>query len=206
MANTPRDTRIFILETALQLFLQQGYKKVTYLDIMQKTGLSKGAIYHYFKSKEDLLARVFEYLLAASKEVNDKNMTRQLTDRDSFITLYIKLKQEQFDQLKKRMKSKTIQFNKILFFIEAINENKLLKNIVQELAREEIAFLKDCLDVLKKQGEIPAAKDPDRMANSLYLMLQGTETMSFLENSKDLEPDFLKLYKKAIEDFFILIL
>ncbi len=48
-----------ILDTAMQLFLQKGYEHTTIQDIVDALGnLSKGAIYHHFKSKEDIMEAV----------------------------------------------------------------------------------------------------------------------------------------------------
>lgn len=48
------ETKKFIIKTALKLFLQKGYKEVTLRDLVRTTGLSKGAFYHHFESKEQL--------------------------------------------------------------------------------------------------------------------------------------------------------
>lgn len=53
-----KDTRQFIIETSLRLFLQKTFKEVTMQEIVETTGLSKGAFYHYFKSKEELFSVV----------------------------------------------------------------------------------------------------------------------------------------------------
>ncbi|MDE7194693.1 MAG: TetR/AcrR family transcriptional regulator [Oscillospiraceae bacterium] len=44
-----------ILNAAGEVFAQKGYDVATMQDIMEKCGLSKGAIYHHFKSKEEIL-------------------------------------------------------------------------------------------------------------------------------------------------------
>ncbi|MEI7026892.1 TetR/AcrR family transcriptional regulator [Paenibacillus sp. y28] len=43
-----------LLETTERLIRQKGCRSTTMQDIMQETGLSKGAIYYYVKSKEEL--------------------------------------------------------------------------------------------------------------------------------------------------------
>lgn len=43
-----------IIKTAFILFLEKGYKEVTIKNIMDATGLSKGAIYHHFTSKKEI--------------------------------------------------------------------------------------------------------------------------------------------------------
>ncbi len=45
-----------ILEVSQRLFLEKGYDNTTIQDIVDElNGLSKGAIYHHFKSKEDIM-------------------------------------------------------------------------------------------------------------------------------------------------------
>lgn len=53
-----RDTKNHIVLTALKLFLCKSYKDVTMKDIVTATGLSKGAFYHYFDSKESVFEAV----------------------------------------------------------------------------------------------------------------------------------------------------
>lgn len=54
----PEETVRKILEAAGKLFLSNGYEKTSMQDIINALGMSKGAIYHHFKSKEDLFVRV----------------------------------------------------------------------------------------------------------------------------------------------------
>lgn len=55
----PDHTRQKILEVAYQLFVEQGYQGTSLSQIIEKTGLSKGAIYYHFSSKEDLFQSAF---------------------------------------------------------------------------------------------------------------------------------------------------
>ena len=55
----PEETVNRILDTAYRLFLEKGYEYTSIQDIINNLGgLSKGAIYHHFKSKEDILEAV----------------------------------------------------------------------------------------------------------------------------------------------------
>lgn len=49
-----------ILVVSERLFLEKGYEKTTTQEIVNETGLSKGTIFHHFKSKEDILAAVVD--------------------------------------------------------------------------------------------------------------------------------------------------
>lgn len=47
-----------ILDTALKLFLQKSFKDVTMKELVDFAGISKGAFYHYFTSKEKVFEEV----------------------------------------------------------------------------------------------------------------------------------------------------
>ena len=47
---------------AAALFAEKGYAHTTLQDIIDATGLSKGAVYHHFQSKEEIAARVGDRL------------------------------------------------------------------------------------------------------------------------------------------------
>ena len=50
----PEQTVQKILDVAERLFIEKGYDRASLQDIITATGLSKGAIYHHFTSKEDI--------------------------------------------------------------------------------------------------------------------------------------------------------
>jgi AcrR family transcriptional regulator len=54
----PQERRAEIVHAALKLFKTQGYEKTTMQDVMNDLAIAKGTIYHYFKSKEELLEAV----------------------------------------------------------------------------------------------------------------------------------------------------
>lgn len=61
----PEETEALILDTAQRLFIEKGYEHTTIQDIIDNLGgLTKGAVYHHFSSKEDILkavtARLFQ--------------------------------------------------------------------------------------------------------------------------------------------------
>jgi len=47
-----------LIDCAQAMFLSRGYERTTINDVIMATGLSKGAFYHYFRSKEDLLEAI----------------------------------------------------------------------------------------------------------------------------------------------------
>lgn len=58
MVKSKQNTRLKILQTALELFSRNGYDKTSVQRIIDGVGVSKGAFYHYFKSKEEVLEAI----------------------------------------------------------------------------------------------------------------------------------------------------
>ncbi len=66
----PEETVQLILDVAYRLFMEKGYEGTSIQDIInQLGGLSKGAIYHHFKSKEDILVAVVDRMTAESNQM-----------------------------------------------------------------------------------------------------------------------------------------
>ena len=56
----PEQTLEKIVVTAARLFVEKGYEQTSVQDILDATGLSKGGLYHHFKSKEQILDAVMQ--------------------------------------------------------------------------------------------------------------------------------------------------
>ncbi|MGM0111857.1 TetR/AcrR family transcriptional regulator [Enterococcus sp. DIV0187] len=80
----PEETVNKILDVSMQLFLEKGYEYTSIQDIVNHLGgLSKGAIYHHFKSKEDILDGVMNKLY----QNNDNELDHlRLLEKDSSMT------------------------------------------------------------------------------------------------------------------------
>jgi TetR/AcrR family transcriptional regulator, transcriptional repressor of aconitase len=50
-----------IIEAAYRCFARKGFQQATMRDIYQESGFSAGAVYHYFKSKEDIIEASFTF-------------------------------------------------------------------------------------------------------------------------------------------------
>lgn len=61
-----------ILDTAEGLFIAKGYDHASLQDIIRATGLSKGAIYHHFASKEDIFFAVCDRIGQRNSQVLSK--------------------------------------------------------------------------------------------------------------------------------------
>ena len=58
-----RDTRRTLLDTARRLFTRDGFAATRTEEIVEQSGLTRGALYHHFRDKEDLFRAVHEEVL-----------------------------------------------------------------------------------------------------------------------------------------------
>lgn len=62
------ETRRRILDSAAELFAEHGYSGARMLDIAERLGISKSALYYHFASKEDLLDGLVHPVLEATEQ------------------------------------------------------------------------------------------------------------------------------------------
>lgn len=86
----PEETVNLILNVAFRLFMEKGYEHTSIQDIIDHLGgLSKGAIYHHFKSKEDIMYAVMERMTAQSnKKMKDICDRMDLNGKEKLKTLF----------------------------------------------------------------------------------------------------------------------
>lgn len=53
-------TKQKIINVSIKLFMQKGFDKTSMRDIVEASGMSKGAIYHQFSSKEEIMKAVYK--------------------------------------------------------------------------------------------------------------------------------------------------
>ena len=68
------EKRRLILDAAIRVFAQQGFHTCRVSDIADEAGVAYGLVYHYFRSKDEILDTLFlerwDVLLAAIREVD----------------------------------------------------------------------------------------------------------------------------------------
>lgn len=57
-----------LVEVALRLFAEKGFEGTSVQDVVTAAGLTKGAMYHYFGAKDDLLAEIYARVLRMQME------------------------------------------------------------------------------------------------------------------------------------------
>ena len=74
-----------IIEKSGPIFNKKGYAGTSFSDIIEGTGYSKGAIYGYFKSKDELALAVLENNLQLASEIIFSNVKEKQSSCDKLI-------------------------------------------------------------------------------------------------------------------------
>lgn len=61
--------KLKIIEAAQRLIIKQGIEKTSMRNIAEEAGITTGAIYYYYKSKEELLYDVMDYATAITSNI-----------------------------------------------------------------------------------------------------------------------------------------
>jgi AcrR family transcriptional regulator len=73
-----------ILDAATQVFMQKGFDKARMDDIVEETGLSKGTLYWYFKSKYDIIISILDRIfLGAFERLKSQQKNNYLSAGDA---------------------------------------------------------------------------------------------------------------------------
>ena len=71
-----------IMETAMELFAQEGYHQTTVSRISLQAGISKGLMYNYFESKEELLQAIITKGIDLFMDSFDRDRDGNLTEEE----------------------------------------------------------------------------------------------------------------------------
>ncbi|MCI9422986.1 TetR family transcriptional regulator [Lachnospiraceae bacterium WCA-9-b2] len=118
----PQETVNLILDVASHLFMEKGYEHTSIQEIINNLGgLSKGAIYHHFKSKDDILVAVTERITAESNRL--LAAIRNRTDLNG---------KEKLKAIFKEALKRPVQNQLFTMALDFRNNPKLLSSFLQE--------------------------------------------------------------------------
>ena len=91
--STSRSTgRLVVLRTAARIFSERGFHQTTLADVAEELNVSKPALYHYFKSKDEILLEIQQAAIAQmmheASEAGGETAREQLT---AFVQAYVKM-------------------------------------------------------------------------------------------------------------------
>ena len=177
-----------ILKAAKRLFIERGFKSVTVANIAEKAELSKGAIYLYFSSKEEIYAQILltdiEHFHGEISQIfnGGKSAADILLDfADAYIDIFLK-EREQFRIL-------------MNFMLQADNLNlsrETRKRIISEMNRT-ISLIEKILQYGVDSGELTLEKqDIRKMRNALWGLLNGIISLHLFVGAESMREERIR--------------
>lgn len=205
----PEVTEERILDAAQRLFLEKGYENTTIQDIVNELGgLTKGAVYHHFKSKEEIMDAVGDRMFF---ENNPFEAVKDRTDLNGLEKLREVIHLNQSDTARTSMTVQSIPLThnprvlvgmidanrRILtpYFLELIEEGNRDGSIHTHYAREIAELLPLLTSLWLLPSVFPASKE--EMRQKFSFIGEMLEKMGV--------PLFDDAIQQLVDDFFDLI-
>lgn len=161
------DTRTRILEAAAAMFAEQGYANASLDKVASKAGLTKGAVYWHFSSKQDLFLALLEHQLNRQLQVLPGQIEQVLKAEDPELALSLWF-QSQFDCLNDGENGAMLFFE----FVTSSREPEVrakLQSIYGKMFDSVGQFLAD----MQKNGKIAGDLDPDYISLMVSALNKG---------------------------------
>jgi AcrR family transcriptional regulator len=178
MSEIKESTAEFILRKVSPVFNQKGFVGTSLSDLEKATGLTKGAIYRNFKSKEDLAVKAFKYNVARVIAPLDEliKKSESAIQKLFIVTVYYR---RYFDSVSylggcpiMNIGIDTHYTNPELF--------KLSKSVAQNLENSISEIIEDGIF----SSELKSDLDPKKYARLIFTMIEGGVFLSFLNDDK----------------------
>jgi len=192
-----------IVRVAFILFLEKGYREVTIKNIMEATGLSKGAIYHHFTSKEEIYDATLQtyYFKILNNDVVQKITGNFKKDIE---TLY-HFAAELFSEIE-NLSEKGLDFpirNFFSFQLESETHEKVRHQILETLEQ----YRKDIQNMVRhamETNQIRKDLDVEAVAFQLISMIEGL-ALNHSTVKGDIKNVLLIKYKQVFDNYFKMI-
>ncbi|MCF4097042.1 TetR/AcrR family transcriptional regulator [Maritalea mediterranea] len=162
------DLKEQLLSIAFDMFLAQGYDGVGLSEVIKKAGVSKGALYHHFSSKDDLIDQVLQrYFLDGFAAVEFDALTA--ADAKDQLSMLVAVYQAQFGAESALNKYGLARYFALFFDSLARNEN-FAQAICTYYQKIEAALSPEIRPYLRQmEGEIYLAAIHRRAPNFSFL-------------------------------------
>ena len=192
MANS---TRGIILHKAFMLFIQHGYDGMSMLKLQEETNLSRGALYHHFKRKDQLFAEVIETFYIATPTT--PNQSLEISSLYGFYHGYFEHTVRVFKVLRESMKEINPE-NDFSFFSLGLDAMKRYPGFREKIRIINAEVRKIWIYVVKtarENGEIQSKMSDDQIAGCFIYLSEGIGTRFTLEGRGiDAGEELIKLW------------
>jgi AcrR family transcriptional regulator len=174
-----------ILEAAMVVFARLGFHKARMDDIVQEAGLSKGAVYWYFKSKDEIITTILNRFM--ERELEDFRQIGQIDGPIPIrLTIMMKTMAKEIEEISDLM---PIIYE---FYAVAAREETIRKTIDRYLKRYT-KLLEQLIKTGIERGELRNVPPRDA-AVSLIALIEGCMLIWILGTFDHREPDLEKLF------------
>jgi TetR/AcrR family transcriptional repressor of nem operon len=195
------DTRSHILMVSLKLFLQKNFKEVTMKEIVRETGLSKGAFYHYFESKEQLFYEIIDFFFTAILEYDFSKLP--FDSLKEFYHTYADQINSQRFQFLVNDKGQGEDFITMNFFALLFDAFKLFpefKSKMEQYHRKEMKAWTEIIYNARASGEISSPLTDKQIAQIFMFTSDGlTMNLTMDSNTADLDSKLASLWDHFYE-------
>ncbi len=156
----PAETRRLLIAAALDLFAEKGFSRTSVQEVADRAGLTKGAFYHHFTTKDDVLHLI-----------HDEFIDRALESQEHALATY----DSATEQLAKMAFDTTricIDYQKhvMVFFQELHVIGGAVRDAILEKRRRSTALFEDTVRRGVQSGEFDRSLDPTVAALGLLGM------------------------------------
>jgi AcrR family transcriptional regulator len=194
-----KNTKENILNASLKLFLQKSFKEVTLKEIVKESGISKGAFYHYFNSKEQLFREVVNNVFYSVMDIPYDQFSNE-----SLYHFYIDYINYYVESLKGKNiieESKVLSFNYISLIFDAIKIFPDFKERLKEVKEVQLNSWKSIIHAAREKGEIDSLMSDEEIANMFINSSSGVEMHSiFREDSQGIGKTLLSLWDSFYQE------
>ena len=143
-----------ILDAAQRLFLEKGYDNTTIQDIVDDLGgLTKGAVYHHFKSKEEIMDAVGDRMFFANNPFEAVKKRSDLSGLEKLREV-IRLNNADEQRTELTLQSVPVAKNPRLLAEMLISNRKVLTPCFRELIDEGLADGSICTEYSREISEL----------------------------------------------------
>jgi len=176
------ETKNRIYDAAIDLMDRKGFENITIADISEKAGVSVGAFYHYFESKNDILAEIFRQADEYFSTQVASGLKKESTPEQIV---------EYFDHYARFNMASGVEMTQQLF-------NPKIKFFIKE-GRPMLTILQDLVRRGQENGEIRADANPEELARFLFVMARGVVfEWSLYDGGYDLEATMHKYIERLV--------
>lgn len=177
-----------IIKTALRLFLQNGYEKTSLNHIAREVGITKPAIYHHFKNKDELIHEVLSLFFQEMGKWSSSRLGSCKTLKDLLKAFFQSLKSfKEVSHILLGKEKEDTSYSFLEFVLSASKKDPGIQKRIESGFLHSREFLKQKLLEAQKRGEIRKDIDCKIYAFQIHAIIEGTGLISYLDKSVDIE-------------------